>query len=241
MEADLYMVPKANLDEAIVTGLNVALIGEAGAGKEWSARRLHLQRKSNEFHRYDFQNGVPELWSLVAGFISDLNFWLGGFPRRTDTRFFRNIHGLNYKQANFIIDYLHALLIKKQITSSELLGGGLVCSCEPKAAETSPWKELIIQFFPVEIHIPPLRERKEEIPRLVSEILREYQISAKKSVVGIQSEAVEILSVHDWPGNISELKSVLGQACALTRDRELISRDVIAKRIMFSKNGSPVK
>jgi len=235
------MVPETVLAEAVRTGLNVAFIGEAGAGKERAARLLHAYKKYDDFQKYDFQNGVSELWSLAAKFVNDFNLWLAESLKPKKVNFLRNIHALDHKQINYIIEYLQSLLNGKEIPPKEFLSAGLICSCEPRAAIASPWKELIVQFFPIEINIPPLRQRKIELPQLVSEILKEYQLATNKSVAGIQPAAMEILHDHHWPGNISELKSVLGQACALTDDRKLISRDIIAKRIKVSGSVSTVK
>ena len=67
-----------------------------------------------------------------------------------------------------------------------------------------------INVFP--IHLPPLRERKKDIPLLVFHIIRKLNQEYGRSVEGISQEALKILISYDWPGNIRELENVLGRA-----------------------------
>ena len=112
-----------------------------------------------------------------------------------------------------------------------ILRAGLICSCEPERAKLSPWKELIVQFFPHEITVLPLRERRAEIPLLVSEFISEWTQAHQKVISGIDERALNLLEEYYWPGNISELKSVLRQACAFADNHGIVSAELIEKRI----------
>jgi PAS domain S-box-containing protein len=70
-----------------------------------------------------------------------------------------------------------------------------------------------INVFP--IHLPPLRERKEDIPSLVSTFIHELRGRSEKRISGLSPEAMEAFMQYDWPGNIRELKSALEYAFAV--------------------------
>ncbi|MTI83229.1 MAG: sigma-54-dependent Fis family transcriptional regulator [Firmicutes bacterium] len=69
-------------------------------------------------------------------------------------------------------------------------------------------EDLFYRLNVVEIKVPPLRERKEDIPQLVEHICRQYSKKYNKPVTGMSPDALEVLKRYDWPGNIRELKNV---------------------------------
>jgi two-component system response regulator GlrR len=68
----------------------------------------------------------------------------------------------------------------------------------------------------IPIHLPPLRERKEDIPHLVYHFIKQISQQMKKEVKGITPQAMQKLMLHDWPGNIRELENSLEYAVAMT-------------------------
>ncbi len=77
-------------------------------------------------------------------------------------------------------------------------------------------EDLFYRITPLVIHIPPLRERKDDIPLLSRFMLRRYSEQTKKPVHGISRPAQDILLSHDWPGNVRELENVINQAVIMT-------------------------
>ncbi len=75
--------------------------------------------------------------------------------------------------------------------------------------------DLFYRLNVVSIEIPPLRERREDIPALTESFLRRLAADLKRPVEGISPEALEALTRHDWPGNIRELENVLERAVLL--------------------------
>jgi two-component system response regulator PilR (NtrC family) len=67
----------------------------------------------------------------------------------------------------------------------------------------------------IPIHLPPLRERREDIPLLAEHFLARYRERMGKRVTGISGEAMALLSGYRWPGNIRELENVVERAVAL--------------------------
>ena len=67
----------------------------------------------------------------------------------------------------------------------------------------------------IPIALPPLRDRREDIPLLAEHFVAKYTEQMDKAITGISHEALELLSGHDWPGNIRELENVIERAVAL--------------------------
>ncbi|MGB9612898.1 MAG: helix-turn-helix domain-containing protein, partial [Candidatus Margulisiibacteriota bacterium] len=72
------------------------------------------------------------------------------------------------------------------------------------------------------IYLPPLRERKEDIPLLVAHFTHKYNKENNKSIKGVSRAALETLMAYDWPGNVRELENVIERAVVLCQ-KELIS------------------
>jgi transcriptional regulator with AAA-type ATPase domain len=220
------------LDKAVTTGFNVGFIGEAGVGKEWAARLLHRRSRTSIFHKYDFLTDEAERWSLTARFIADFDLSLRKINEISDTFFLKDIRYADRRQVAYLLDSLSRKLTVEKLQPAQLLHAGLVCSCDAALRAHSPWNEFITQFFPIEIEIPPLRERRADIQSLVAEFVSEWMRVDQKVISGIEAQALSLLENYNWPGNISELKSVLRQAFALTENFGTISTGPIERRIL---------
>ena len=76
-------------------------------------------------------------------------------------------------------------------------------------------EDLYYRINVIPISLPPLRERREDIPLLADHFLAKYSEQMGKSITGIAHSALELLLLHDWPGNIRELENVIERAVAL--------------------------
>ncbi len=76
-------------------------------------------------------------------------------------------------------------------------------------------EDLFYRINVIPISLPPLRERREDIPLLADHFLAKYAEQMGKSITGISRDSLELLVEHDWPGNIRELENVLERAVAL--------------------------
>jgi DNA-binding NtrC family response regulator len=77
--------------------------------------------------------------------------------------------------------------------------------------------DLYYRLNVITLLLPPLRERREDIPLLVAHFLRKYAEQNEKEVTGIQQQALERLQVYDWPGNVRELENVIERAVVLAK------------------------
>jgi transcriptional regulator with PAS, ATPase and Fis domain len=76
-------------------------------------------------------------------------------------------------------------------------------------------EDLFYRLSMVEIHVPSLEERKEDIPLLTSYFIEKFSSQFRKEIRGVNQRAQIILARHNWPGNIRELENVIGHACMM--------------------------
>jgi two-component system response regulator HydG len=87
-------------------------------------------------------------------------------------------------------------------------------------------KDLYFRLKVVTITLPPLKERKEDIPLLIDAFIREYSQKHEKEIKGIEPEAVNILCDYRWPGNVRELKNALETMVVLASSDMLKAEDI---------------
>jgi two-component system response regulator AtoC len=87
-------------------------------------------------------------------------------------------------------------------------------------------QDLYYRLDVVSIHLPPLRERVEDIPLLARHFLQHYTQESSKSITAISNKGMELLSAYSWPGNIRELENAIEQAVALSYQSILTPDDL---------------
>ena len=87
-------------------------------------------------------------------------------------------------------------------------------------------EDLFFRLKVVEIHLPPLRERKEDLPLLAQHFLRESGQENGKAVTAFAPEALELLVAYPWPGNVRELRTAIEHAVVFARDATVTARDL---------------
>jgi len=91
-------------------------------------------------------------------------------------------------------------------------------------------KDLFFRLSVVPIHIPPLRERREEIPLLAEHFLSLFTRKNKRAIHGIAADALQILLRYEWPGNVRELENVIERAVIMTMG-DTITREVLSAHV----------
>ncbi len=86
--------------------------------------------------------------------------------------------------------------------------------------------DLFYRLNVVNLHLPPLRERKEDIPLLAQHFLAKYTQRLRKPIRGISPEVLELLVQHDWPGNVRELENTIERLVVLSTGPELEVTDL---------------
>lgn len=96
-------------------------------------------------------------------------------------------------------------------------------------------EDLFYRLNVIPIKVPPLRERKEDIPPLVNHCLNKFSLLYKKEIREIEEEALDILLMYDWPGNIRELENVIEYAFVRTTKKNIIESVKLPASIMELK------
>ena len=79
-------------------------------------------------------------------------------------------------------------------------------------------EDLFFRLFVVAIHMPPLRERKEDVPLMLDAFAREFAAESAKKFGGFSERALDILLAYDWPGNVRELRNCVERMVVMSRD-----------------------
>jgi len=87
-------------------------------------------------------------------------------------------------------------------------------------------EDLFYRLNVISIHVPSLRERKEDIPLLAKAFVRRYCLELNKEPVKIASSAMQLLMDYNWPGNIRELENVIERALVIGRGPEIVTEDL---------------
>jgi two-component system response regulator HydG len=97
-----------------------------------------------------------------------------------------------------------------------------------KAIKDGTFREdLFYRLNVVLIQMPPLRERKSDIPLLVNHFLEKYNVKVRKNIRGISPEAMDLLVRHDWPGNVRELENTVERLVVLSNGPYLEPADLV--------------
>jgi len=86
--------------------------------------------------------------------------------------------------------------------------------------------DLYFRLSMIELHIPPLRDRRDDIPYLTAAFVREFATKLDRPIKGITAAAERMLSQAPWPGNVRELRNVIERACILSDSRIVTEREL---------------
>jgi len=209
----------------------VSIFGESGTGKELVARAIHSQsnRKSNPFVTVSCA-AVPETLIESEMFGYESGAFSGAVSQRKG-KFEQANQGTLYLDevgkldTNFQVHLLRTLEQKSfnRVGGSESIKSDvrLVSSTNmdmKKAIESGQFREdLYYRLSVVSIELPPLRERKEDIPILAELFLLKFNDENQRKVTGFTTEANEFLMHYEWPGNIRELENAIERAVILAK------------------------
>ncbi len=241
----------------------VLITGESGTGKELVARAIHENspRASAPFITINC-GAFPEtlLESELFGYLK------GAFTGANENRqgLFQAAH-----DGTLFLDEIGNMTLSMQVKLYRVLQEGKVRplgsteemdvdvrviaatnkDLEKEIAEGRFREDLYYRLSVIPIHLPPLRERREDIALLARAFFERFRKAMEKSVEGIEPEAMRLLESYDWPGNVRELENTMERAVALETGR-LVSAAVLQDKISrpaahaaetgASGNGKPV-
>lgn len=221
------------------TDANVLLLGENGTGKELIARALHekSQRKEQPFISVDMGAITEslfesELFGHVKGAFTDAREnRKGRFEMaHTGTLFLDEIGNLSLPlQAKLLTALQQRKIVRVGANAPIPVDIRLVSATNlplyAQVAAKAFRQDLLYRLNTVEIHLPPLRERTEDIPLLVRHYLERYTQQYHKSINGITASAMKRLRAYSWPGNVRELQHAVERAVILCESPKLKETD----------------
>jgi transcriptional regulator with PAS, ATPase and Fis domain len=218
------------------TDATVLLRGESGVGKEVIARAIHQQskRRGNPIVCVNCAALAPTLLEAEL-FGYERGAFTGATERRAGRFEVASGGTLFLDEIGDIPPELQAKLLRVlQEREFERVGGTETLKVDvriitstnrdlEKALEDGVFREdLYYRLKVIEITIPPLRERKDDIPALVEQFLKLFANEMGVKPPKVTSEALATLMHHDWPGNIRELKNLIERAVVLGVGDELL-------------------
>jgi two-component system response regulator AtoC len=226
------------------TRATVLIEGESGTGKELVAQSLHMlsPRRAARFVAVHCAALSPQLLESEL-FGHEKGSFTGATERRAG-RFEEANHG------TIFLDEIGEIDAATQVKLLRVLGEQTIQrvgsnqnikvdvrvvaatnkNLEAMVREGKFRDDLFYRLDVVPIRLPPLRERREDIPLLVHAFMQEFARQNQKRITGLSADAQEALQRYDWPGNVRELRATIERAVVLCRGERIGLRD-LAERV----------
>ncbi|MCS7308139.1 MAG: sigma-54 dependent transcriptional regulator [Aquificaceae bacterium] len=207
--------------------MNVLITGETGTGKEVIARLIHAnsKRKDAPFVALNC-SAIPkdlfeaELFGHTKGAFTGASFDKKGKVEQAQggTLFLDEVGELPYGKQAKLLRFIEEKTFYPLGSSKEVHADvRIVCATNRDIGELIQKQEfredLYYRISQIHIHIPPLRERKEDIPPLMEHFVGLANRELGTSISGIAQSAIELAMSYHWPGNVRELKNAVFRAC----------------------------
>ncbi len=102
-------------------------------------------------------------------------------------------------------------------------------------------EDLFYRINVINVHLPPLRERREDIPLLAVSFIRKFAADLKKNTATLHPDAARFLKQHHWPGNVRELQNCIERAVLMNEGSEIVTEDLLFMRALSSDSGDGEK
>ncbi|MGD0885840.1 MAG: sigma-54 dependent transcriptional regulator [Thermodesulfovibrionales bacterium] len=223
------------LEKVIPTRSNILIIGESGTGKGLIAEVIHFNsaRRNEPFISINC-SAIPEglLESELFGYKK------GAFTGAVADK--PGLISMAHRGTLFLDEIgdmpvnLQAKILKV-LESSEVTPLGDIRprlvdvrlitatnqNLEEKIGEKKFREDLYYRLNVIEVKVPPLRERKDDIPLLVTHFLKKFSEENTKTLKGVDSGALQVIMQYPWPGNVRELKNVIERAVVLCPNEQI--------------------
>jgi len=225
-----------SVEKVVDSNVTVLIQGESGTGKELIARAIHYHSKIRSSKPFVAVNctALPESLLESELFGHEKGAFTGAVGRRVG----------KFEQANTGTIFLDEVGLTSPATQAKVLrvlqerefervGGTDLIKVDVRvisatnrdleeATKKGEFREDLyyrISVFPIKL--PPLRDRKEDIPLLSAHFLKKYNEQENKHIEGISPEALELLMAYNWPGNVRELENAIERAVVLAITDEI--------------------
>ncbi len=231
------------LEKVVDSNVTVLITGESGTGKELIARAIHFHSQTRAGKPFVAVNcsALPESLLESELFGHEKGAFTGAAGRRMG----------KFEQANGGTIFLDEIGLMTPATQSKILrilqerefervGGNelikvdvRIISATNKNLEEEMKKgefreDLFYRISVFPIKLPPLRERRDDIPILSAFFLKKYSQQENKEIEGISPDALDLLLAYNWPGNVRELENAIERAVVLASGPEISAKDLPA-------------
>uniref|UniRef100_A0A7C4TFS8 Sigma-54-dependent Fis family transcriptional regulator n=1 Tax=candidate division WOR-3 bacterium TaxID=2052148 RepID=A0A7C4TFS8_UNCW3 len=233
------------------TKSTVLIRGESGTGKELVARAIHnLSPRSKGPFIATACGAMPETLLEAELFGYEKGAFTGAVSQHKGriemadqgTLFLDEIGDISPKTQ---VDLLRFLQVRefRRVGGSELIKvdtriiAATNKNLEQMIREEKFREDLYYRINVITIEVPPLRERKEDIPLLAEYFLNKFKIENRKNIEGISGAVIERFMDYEWPGNVRELENVIEHAVVVSRGNEIGIKDLPAYLFKKLSNG----
>lgn len=231
---------KSTISRVARTGATVLITGESGTGKELAARALHdlSDRKSERFVAVSCA-ALPEtlleseLFGHVKGAFTGATMTKTGRFEAADggTLFLDEIGDISPEIQVKLLRVLESMQFEKVGSSESIKVDVRVIAAtnrdlKARIEEGKFREDLYYRLNVINIHMPPLRERREDIMTLVENFIELNNQKLGCGIDGVTPEAKDVLLSYDWPGNVRELINIIERACVLARGDVIDASDL---------------
>jgi two-component system response regulator PilR (NtrC family) len=228
------------LEKVAPTKTNILVTGESGTGKELVAKAIHFNspRKEKPFVTLNC-GAIPEplieseLFGHMKGAFTDAIATKKGLFEVADegTIFLDEISELPLLMQVKLLRVLQDKEFKRVGGTEDIRVDVRIMSATNKDLEGAVKEklfreDLFYRLNVIQIKLPPLRERREDIPLLAEHFLKKYSEELNKNISRISSEAFHILLNYEFPGNVRELQNIIERAVALEATQELTAQNL---------------
>jgi Nif-specific regulatory protein len=235
----------AQLDKVVDTRVTVLIEGETGTGKELIASALHYRSKRRD-KLFVTQNcaAVPEnlleseLFGHKRGAFTGAHDDKKGLFELADggTLFLDEVTEMPLSLQSKLLRALQEGEVRPVgATQAKHVSVRIVAACnrniEKEVAAGRFREDLYYRLKVFPLRVPPLRERREDIPILAAAFLSRYARELYKAAAGFTQQALELLMAYDWPGNVRELQNEIQRVVIEMEENGLVTLDLLSPRI----------
>ncbi|MCF8396479.1 MAG: sigma-54 dependent transcriptional regulator, partial [Melioribacteraceae bacterium] len=229
------------IEKVAQTDANVLILGENGTGKELIARALHRRSKRADEVFIGVDMGAitstlfeSELFGHVRGAFTDAREDRAGRFEVANggTLFLDEIGNVSTELQAKLLTVLQNREISRVGSHKKIsIDIRLICATNhpiyDKVDNGNFRQDLLYRINTVEINLPPLRERREDIPLLVEHFLNVYKKKYEKNSLSINGETIKKLTNYNWPGNVRELQHAIERAVIMCDGEQLLPDDFL--------------
>jgi len=231
---------RRNVDKIAPTDATVLITGENGTGKDVLAREIHAASSRRHRPMVCVDAGAitetlfeSELFGHVKGAFTDAHTdHVGKFEQANGgTLFLDEIGNIPLHLQAKLLRVLQNRTVTRVGSEKQMaIDIRLICATnknlEEMVREGHFREDLYYRINTMQMHLPPLRDRANDILPLAERFLRKYADKYRRSVETISDEAAQRLTVHSWSGNIRELQNVIEKAVILSEGKTLLLKDL---------------